>query len=284
MSMKDSLRPLSSQRVMDLVAEAGIDVSHWAMSMSGPVRVPAANPAHCYEWSFVEEGEVVVVNVWHAEIQETQGAVWLDLSLREWANGQRKSSVTRRAGRMDAAIAHAFDNRLNIRVIVGDGPQRDQSDTGSEYPSQMKRRLLDGVAWTVVRYDNATGRCRLQRGVVAQFIDQFSVSSENGPEQRDAYGKVFVRDPKVRAAALARAQGTCECCDCFGFLTPHGGIFLETHHITPLSDGGLDNKRNVAAICPNCHREAHYGEGRNQIRDRLVCQLVGVYGPIRSKM
>ncbi|TOJ58505.1 hypothetical protein CGI36_22670 [Vibrio parahaemolyticus] len=27
----------------------------------------------------------------------------------------------------------------------------------------------------------------------------------------------------------------------------------------PLKDGGSDTVENVKALCPNCHREAHYG-------------------------
>lgn len=35
--------------------------------------------------------------------------------------------------------------------------------------------------------------------------------------------------------------------------------FLETHHITPLAQGGSDTIENIIAICPNCHRKRHYG-------------------------
>ena len=35
--------------------------------------------------------------------------------------------------------------------------------------------------------------------------------------------------------------------------------FLEVHHVKSLSDGGEDTLDNVIALCPNCHREKHYG-------------------------
>ena len=35
--------------------------------------------------------------------------------------------------------------------------------------------------------------------------------------------------------------------------------YLEPHHIRRVSDGGPDHPRWVAAICPNCHREVHFG-------------------------
>lgn len=50
-------------------------------------------------------------------------------------------------------------------------------------------------------------------------------------------------------------------------------MFLETHHIIPLSKGGADTIYNVAAICPNHHREAHYGQNADVIRDKLLKRI-----------
>src|SRR2546430_14779435 len=44
------------------------------------------------------------------------------------------------------------------------------------------------------------------------------------------------------------------------FITPDGQPYLEVHHIRRLSDGGPDHPQWVVAICPNCHRRAHYAE------------------------
>jgi 5-methylcytosine-specific restriction protein A len=35
---------------------------------------------------------------------------------------------------------------------------------------------------------------------------------------------------------------------------------LEVHHKKQLSEGGEDTVENAIALCPNCHREAHYGD------------------------
>ncbi len=70
MSLLESLKPQTNQKVMDLVASAGGDVQRWAVSRNGPVQYPASNPAYCYEWAFVETG-FVVLNVWHDQIEET---------------------------------------------------------------------------------------------------------------------------------------------------------------------------------------------------------------------
>ncbi|WP_080666815.1 HNH endonuclease signature motif containing protein [Variovorax paradoxus] len=38
-----------------------------------------------------------------------------------------------------------------------------------------------------------------------------------------------------------------------------GDPYLEVHHITPLALGGDDTVDNAWALCPNCHREKHFG-------------------------
>ena len=49
-----------------------------------------------------------------------------------------------------------------------------------------------------------------------------------------------------------------------------GKVFLETHHIVPLGEKGKDVIENVAAICPNHHREAHHGAARKTIQRELL--------------
>jgi 5-methylcytosine-specific restriction protein A len=69
------------------------------------------------------------------------------------------------------------------------------------------------------------------------------------------------RSQWIRLYALRRANGQCEGCSVAApFKTPDGQPYLEVHHIRRLSDGGPDHPRWVVAICPTCHRRAHYAE------------------------
>ena len=73
---------------------------------------------------------------------------------------------------------------------------------------------------------------------------------------------VFDRNPDVVTEVLRRAGGTCEACKT---LAPFkrksdGSPYLEVHHIKTLTDGGEDTVKNAQALCPNCHRKAHYGQ------------------------
>lgn len=72
----------------------------------------------------------------------------------------------------------------------------------------------------------------------------------------------YQRSEAVRRYVLARAGGTCECCsDPAPFVRADGSPYLEPHHTRRLSDGGPDDPRFVAGICPTCHRHIHYGQG-----------------------
>jgi 5-methylcytosine-specific restriction protein A len=79
------------------------------------------------------------------------------------------------------------------------------------------------------------------------------------------------RSQAVRDYVLARANGTCEGCgQPAPFTTPSGRPFLETHHIRSLSDAGPDDPHWVIALCPNCHRRAHYGDDAIALNGRLA--------------
>jgi 5-methylcytosine-specific restriction endonuclease McrA len=84
-------------------------------------------------------------------------------------------------------------------------------------------------------------------------------------------GQVYERLKWVRDIALKRAGRRCELssCQAHGFRKGDGSIYLETHHVIPLSAGGLDSPSNVVALCPYHHREAHYGEHREELRNRF---------------
>ncbi|OYT90730.1 MAG: hypothetical protein CFE43_16815 [Burkholderiales bacterium PBB3] len=71
----------------------------------------------------------------------------------------------------------------------------------------------------------------------------------------------YARNPDVAAEALLQANGSCQSC---GNSAPFvkrksGEPYLEVHHLVPLAAGGEDTLGNTIAICPNCHRKAHYG-------------------------
>jgi hypothetical protein len=80
----------------------------------------------------------------------------------------------------------------------------------------------------------------------------------------------YPRDARVRSRVLQRAAGKCELCGKRGFKQADGSYYLESHHIIALAKEGADRMKNVIALCPNHHREAHFGRGRKILEARMV--------------
>lgn len=73
--------------------------------------------------------------------------------------------------------------------------------------------------------------------------------------------KDYHRNPDVVAEVLVRAAGICEECRTPApFLRKSDSSpYLEVHHIVQLAENGDDTVENAIALCPNCHRQRHYG-------------------------
>ena len=260
MSQIRDMQPSSKARVIDLVRESGIDVSTWGSS---------SNPKYCYEWAFIQPNDVVVLNLWYELLREESGTVFQQLNLRETARdisvAGGSSVQIRRAMSADQAIRTAFEEAVPVRVIINDGIRRKERMQGA---SRVKARKLDSSVWHVGAYDFVTGNAVVVRGERGDhYVDQFSAVPfplEVSSRQRSA--RVFNRDAKVRAAVLARARGRCEHCGEPGFSMPSGAVYLETHHVVALADGGPDLVSNVIALCPNHHRRAHHGLDWSELR------------------
>lgn len=92
---------------------------------------------------------------------------------------------------------------------------------------------------------------------------------------RESSGQVRTSSTSYRSAALKayvrkRADGVCEGCGSDAPFSTKDGPFLECHHIFRLADGGPDHPQNVIALCPNCHRRAHYSKDRKAFNDQLA--------------
>lgn len=82
------------------------------------------------------------------------------------------------------------------------------------------------------------------------------------------------RSEAVKEYVLRRANGICEGCEKEAPFTTNGGrLYLESHHIRRISDGGPDHPRWVIALCPNCHRRVHHGRDGDKYNSQLAHQL-----------
>jgi hypothetical protein len=296
-----TLRPLVDLKVMDLVAEAGVGVDDWATKKGGePVENPRANPNFCYDWAFGKEGEPIVLCVWYETLAILAEGIAFEGNLRARAKSlenivldrrespdtrSRAKSQAKRCDRFDLRLQRAYRKELPVRVILLEG---DRADRLGHDSSKVRRRLLDESPWFVLDYSDSSGEFTLMRGVTltsqlsqvaeseraqnaavafedGRYLDQFSLS-----ERHDKRISVFQRSAAVRQVALDRAEGRCEYCGRPGFQMKSGHTYLETHHIVPLAEGGPDVDSNIAALCPEDHRRAHFGMNAGDIRRDLL--------------
>lgn len=251
------IKPAMKQTVMDLVSEAGIDTSDWK-NYKG--RHAASNPKYCYNWSFeYSKDDVIVINLWYDRLELKQGKILCEFNPKKF----RSDNVRRqRVEHLNKSLAKAFTHRIPLRVIL-----LGKKD-GSNKPDF---RSLDTKYWYVHKYDEH-GNCIVIRDESKQtFIDQFTLNESEAKlaDKIKSTINVHRRSKVVRELALLRAQGRCEFCNEEGFKTASGAIYLESHHIQPLSEGGEDNIENVIALCPNHHREAHYSEQALKLREEF---------------
>jgi hypothetical protein len=89
------------------------------------------------------------------------------------------------------------------------------------------------------------------------------------PRERSAIYRA--RTSAIHRYVLCRANGHCEGCgDVAPFKKADGSPYLEPHHTTRLADDGPDHPAKVIALCPTCHRRAHYAGDATAFNHSLV--------------
>ncbi|MCE0461275.1 HNH endonuclease [Pseudomonas uvaldensis] len=304
----EALRPKGKWMIIDCVEEAGIDVSAWSFRKKDgqPVALPQSNGGYCYEWSFRNYNErIFLLCVWFEELRvDDRGRVhfsgnlasYADTLIRQLEKAPKNRSRTikdpriSRAQHFNSTVQLAYMNSVPVRVVIVSGPVREIEDIDSGNDRAVGR-YLDSESWTVERFDKDTGDIVLVRGWISDqplgtagcegedaaglaiadgqvMCDQFREG--NRSEAYTYNGVQRYRDPKVRALVLARSGGTCELTSAPGFKMANGGIYLETHHIVPLSEGGADAIENVIALSADAHRRAHYAVDREDLRRQCL--------------
>jgi 5-methylcytosine-specific restriction protein A len=286
-----------------------------------PVALPQSNGGYCYEWSYrsADISNLLLCVWWERLHVDSQGRVCFSENLKAYAdtliqqlekdyknrNRTIKDSRINRAQHFSATIELAYRNTTPVRVVIVSGPVREKEEEGKER-DRATGRQLDDQPWFVESFDDYTGAFVLVRGnrnplsnvteatgveeapaqletdVVSDtpVVDQFATN-----ERPDTYiynGVQRYRDPSVRRRVLERSGGVCELTEVPGFPMSNGGIYLETHHIIPLSEGGLDTIENVIALTADAHRQTHFSVGRDELRVRCL-EIVAARSPANLK-
>lgn len=143
------------------------------------------------------------------------------------------------------------------------------------YYESLQRGNLNRLAAVASAFQSSLEGHRSAEVVDAAFVAAVSKSQHDSELERRARLEkadpipatlvvtktIFRRNPDVIAAVLARAKGLCEGCRKPAPFSRRSDSspFLEVHHHQQLADHGPDTVENAIALCPNCHRKAHYG-------------------------
>lgn len=134
-------------------------------------------------------------------------------------------------------------------VVVG-GYAVSEARTYAETPYVPAVLLLfsvGGLAYVVwgfndVRKDSGTHAA--MEWLLNGFDDTADSSDESTPEKTPPPPQKLKDEIRID-----RADGRCELCS-------DQSNFLEIHHIKPRAKGGPNTRKNLMALCPNCHKEA----------------------------
>lgn len=85
--------------------------------------------------------------------------------------------------------------------------------------------------------------------------------AQKKPSRFTVRASVFQRNADVVIEVLRKANGRCQACKSPAPFNrkKDGSPYLEVHHKITLADGGEDTVENAEALCPNCHRQKHFG-------------------------
>lgn len=267
MTTAQDLKPITKQTVTEITQRLGI-------SMTSK-----------YDWCFSDsKNGPHLLNIWHDHIAEEDGEIYFIDDSAEWADRNRETAVQvqlNRASAVTSLILTAYYTKQPVHVAILNGVRK---QIRLRETSKARQRELDDVLW-YPHHREDDGRIRLIRGKPqpADFdpnADLFQNSQTKPlpapPIKVERKGTAtFERDSEVVKLAKRRAaDGRCELCGKEGFRTAKGESYLEGHHVIPLNCGGLDDVRNVVAICADDHRRAHYGEERHAIRDRMIWEIL----------
>jgi len=167
-------------------------------------------------------------------------------------------------------------------AIINRSVHHQFSDADFQAISEALTRL-DGksnrVAWEFVRQAVPDVYLRLaEPPKSAEYLDAIDDIGTDTPNRVNTSGLTYARDPRIREAVKRRAGGTCEFCGELGFKCSNGERYVECHHIIALADQGADRMTNVIALCPNHHREAHFGERQAALEKEMIQKVMILEG------
>ncbi len=214
--------------------------------------------------------------IWTEEELEASVLAYMDMRKKDsmaepYIKKSYYSELSKRFGRTEKAFEYRMQNISYVMSLMGRKwvkGLKPAKHVGSNHIEIIERLV------SKVEGKSYVGQATFE-GQVWELKKKKSFSKPSGeirPNSVTSQVTKYQRDPRVKAWVLKEAEGRCENCDNIApFLTAEGEPFLEVHHLKHLADGGSDTVTNAIALCPNCHREFHYGQS-------MASKLEELYG------
>lgn len=231
-----------------------------------------------WSWSFINEKEkFIVFGCWDSSVEKEEGLIF---DSKEWktdakgkkTNGYKQSLEHIRLIEEEGYALKTFS--MHGAVPEGINGENGVPEIKSFTPELINKNLFksDG-RYYALDYESLPKKTHDEYEKI--FQDQIKKSKTDTPEARtkrlkiapkkpqktNVTSTVYIRNPDVVIEVLRRANGVCEKChkDAPFIRKKDNTPYLEVHHKIQLAHGGEDTVENAEALCPNCHREAHFG-------------------------
>lgn len=217
-------------------------------------------------------------NLWSEEELKASVYSYMDMLFFEKANlpyvkKRYYQKLSQQFGRTPKSYEYRMQNisyvlsLLGREWIIGLKPAR---NVGSNIASQLEKFINEFEGQD--SKDNAVFEIQVKDELKSNRT--IPPSGELSPKSQLSTIKNYQRNASVKAWVLKQSKGMCERCgNPAPFITPDGLPFLEVHHIKRLVDHGSDTITNAVALCPNCHREVHYGEKARLIITEIYAHI-----------
>ena len=128
-----------------------------------------------------------------------------------------------------------------------------------KYPKDEVKKILNQERERIFKFNwNELLTQNDQDYLINEIIKQ-----EQDIQKREIIVEARINFPKnIKLEILQRANFRCENKNCKNpnsFKDKNGDIFLEIHHIIYYSECKTHSLKNCFALCPNCHRQIHFG-------------------------
>lgn len=117
--------------------------------------------------------------------------------------------------------------------------------------------IKPGVSEPRPSYGSKNVKC-LKKKSTKELRDAALETASKSASPKEKREVAYYRSQALKMYVVARSKGRCEGCGEKAPFKTKSGPFLECHHLHRLADGGPDHPKNVVALCPNCHRRAHF--------------------------